>query len=140
MKRMIVFVLSGIMTCAIASSCLAKEPTEFVEEFFGQVRAGKVAEGYDILLAGSGIPAMKPQAVDVLKTQTASNLPMYGKILGFEKIREEKFGASVVRLVYLLKSEKAPTVWEFFFYKPQTNWFLANILFNDQFQLINRKE
>jgi hypothetical protein len=140
MKKMAVFVLAGIICCAIATTGFAKEPREFVEEFFNYVKTGKVSQGYDILFAGSGIPAMKPQAVDMLKTQTASGLPMYGKILGFEKVREEKFGISIVRLVYILKSEKVPTIWEFYFYKPQTNWFLGNIIFNDQFQLLGSKD
>jgi hypothetical protein len=83
---------------------------------------------------------VKPQAVDLLKAQTASGLPMYGKVLGFEKIIEEKFGISIVRLVYVLKSEKAPTIWEFYFYKPQTNWFLGNVMFNDQFQSLDSKK
>jgi len=140
MKRVTVFVLAGIITCIIASAGFAKEPREFVEEFFNYVKEGKVSQGYDILFAGSGIPAMKPQAVDMLKTQTAGGLPMYGNILGFERIREEKLGTSIVRLVYILKSEKVPTVWEFYFYKPQTSWFLGNILFNDQFQLLGGKD
>ena len=139
MKRVTVFVLAGIITCMIAGTGFTKEPGEFVEEFFKYVKEGKVSQGYDILFAGSGIPTMKPQAVDMIKAQTASGLPMYGKILGIEKIREEKFGISVVRLVYIVKSEKAPTVWEFYFYKPQTNWFLSNILFNDQFHLLESK-
>jgi hypothetical protein len=140
MKKMIVFVLAAIVTCTIASTAFAKEPREFVEEFFGYVKGAKISQGYDILFAGSDIPVMKPQAVDMLKTQTASGLPMYGKILGFEKVREEKFGTSIVRLVYILKSEKAPTIWEFYFYKPQTSWFLGNIIFNDQFQLLDSKD
>ena len=139
MKQVTVFVLAGIITCAIASTGFAKEPTEFVEEFFNYVKEGKVSQGYDILFEGSEIPAMKPQAVDIIKTQTTSGLPMYGKILGFEKIREEKFGISIVRLVYVLKSDKAPTIWEFYFYKPQTSWFLRSVLFNDQFQLLSSK-
>jgi hypothetical protein len=139
MKRVTVFVLAGIITCTIVSTGFAKEPREFVEEFFAYVKEGKVSQGYDILFAGSGIPPMKPQAVDMLKTQTASGLPMYGKILGFEKIREEKFGISIIRLVYVLKSDKAPTIWEFYFYKPQASWFLGNVLMNDQFQLLGSK-
>ena len=140
MKRIIILVLAGVMTWAMAGSCLAKEPREFVEEFFGYVKAGKVREGYDLLLAGSGIPAMKPQAVDTLKERTASALPTYGMVLGFDKVREEKFGSSIVRLVYVLKSEKAPTIWEFYFYKPQTSWFLGNVLFNDQFLSLEAKD
>ena len=140
MKRLTIFALAAVLSFTIASTCLAKEPGEFVEEFFTQVKAGKVGPAFDTLLAGSGIPAMKPQGVETLKTQTASGLPILGKILGFEKLREETFGTSIVRLVYVLKSEKAPTIWEFYFYKPQKNWFLANVLFNDQFQLLDSKK
>jgi hypothetical protein len=75
----------------------------------------------------------------MLKQQTQTGLPIYGKVLGYELIREEAFGDSVTRLVYLLKSEKHPTVWEFYFYKPESEWFLSNILFNDQFQLLEKK-
>lgn len=139
MKKLAVFVFSAILAITMLGNCLAKEPREFVEEFFGSIKAGKVAEGYDRLFTGSGIPTMKPQAVEVLKTQTAGALPMFGKIVGFEKLREEQFGTSIVRLVYVLKCEKAPTIWEFYFYRPQASWFLANILFNDQFQLLEGK-
>jgi hypothetical protein len=101
------------------------------------VQSGKIPEAYDQLLVGSQIPTQKPQAVDALKRQTASGLPMYGNILGVELIREEKIGESVFRLVYILKSEMAPTVWEFYFYKPKSDWFLGNILFNDEFKSLH---
>lgn len=139
MKKLAVFVFPAILAIAMVGNCLAKEPREFVEEFFGNIKAGKVAEGYDILFTGSGIPAMKPQAVETLKTQTVSALAMSGEIVGFEKLREEQFGTSIVRLVYVLKCEKEPTIWEFYFYKPHASWFLRNILFNDQFQLLEGK-
>ena len=72
----------------------------------------------------------------MIKRQTESSLPIYGNILGVEKIREENVGTSILRLVYVLKLEKAPIVWEFYFYKPKADWFLGNIIFNDQFSLL----
>ncbi|MCD4779782.1 MAG: hypothetical protein K8S27_04445 [Candidatus Omnitrophica bacterium] len=140
MKRIVTFVLVVIITCAATNISFAKEPGEFIEKFFIQIKAGEIDEAYDNLFAGSGIPKMKPQAVEMIKMQTASGLPMYGKIIEFEKVREEKFGTSIIRFVYILKSEKAPLIWEFYFYKPTSNWFLANILFNDQFQLLDSKK
>lgn len=75
-----------------------------------------------------------------MKRQTESGLLLLWKILGFELIREEKFGTAVVRLVYLLKLEKGPTVWELNFYKLKTAWFFANLMFNDQFNLLEAKQ
>lgn len=115
----------------------AKEPQALADDFFKLIRSGKIAEAYDQLLQGSQIPAQKPQAVEVLKKQTETALPIFGNIVGVEKIREEKIGTSIVRLVYVLKSEIAPTVWELYFYKPKADWFLGNIMFNDQFQLLH---
>lgn len=120
--------------------CQAKEPVEFTAEFFRMLEAGKVSDAYDHLFLGSQIPVQKPQAVDVLKRQTSGGLPLYGNIVGLEKIREEKIGSSIIRLVYVLKFDLAPTVWEFYFYNPKGEWFLANVMFNDQFQLLHRIE
>lgn len=120
-------------------STLAAEPTlpkEKVEAFLASVQKGDISGGYDRLFVGSAIPQDKPQAIALIKTQTQSGLPLYGKILGYEFIKEEKYGSSIVRLLYILKSEKAPTIWEFHYYKPKESWFLANVIFNDQFALL----
>jgi hypothetical protein len=136
MKRVPIIIITVLLICFVQSAN-AKEPKEITEKFFKMVQSGKIPEAYDQLFAGSQIPDQKPQAVDLLKRQTASGLPMYGNILGVELIREEKIGQSLVRLVYILKSEMAPTVWEFYFYKPKSDWFLGNILFNDEFKSLH---
>ncbi|NWF94126.1 MAG: hypothetical protein HXY46_14590 [Syntrophaceae bacterium] len=125
-----------------ASVCQAQDqpPRAMAENFFRMLQAGKVSQAYDQLFVGSSIPQVKPQEAEMVKRQTESGLSLYGKILGFELVREEKFGTSVVRLVYVLKSEKNPTVWELYFYKPKANWFLARFFFNDQFQLLEAKQ
>jgi hypothetical protein len=124
------------------SVCIAQDqsPRAIAENFFRTLQGGKVSQAYDQLFAGSSIPQVKPQEAEMVKRQTESGLTLYGKILGFELIREEKFGTSVVRLVYVLKSEKTPTVWELYFYKPKANWFLGKFFFNDQFHLLEAKQ
>ena len=69
----------------------------------------------------------------ILRQQTQNSLQIFGKILGHEFLSEKQIGSSIVRLVYILKSEKGPTVWEFYFYKPKDSWFLAKVTFNDHF-------
>ena len=112
----------------------AQEPDEFTENFFKMVLAGKISPAYDQLFAGSPITEQKPQAVNALKRQTSTVLPLYGRMLGFEKIEEKKIGKSIVRLLYILKLEMMPTVWEFYFYKPADSWYLVNVKFNDELQ------
>ena len=140
MKKMAFVIVLLLMVSISVSEARSETPVQMAETFFQMLQRGRISEAYDTLFKDSNIPAAKPQAVTMIKTQTASGLPLYGDIVGFEKVRKEKIGSSIVRLVYILKSEKAPTVWELYFYKAESDWFLANIVFNDQFQLLESKQ
>lgn len=111
-------------------------PKDMTEAFFSSIKKGDISGAYDRLFIGSSIPQNKPQAVTLLKQQTSGGLPFYGKIVSYEVLKDEKYGKSIERFVYVLKSEKAPTIWEFYFYKPKDLWFLAYVVFNDQFSLL----
>ena len=104
MKKFALWFIVIILVSWVKTS-QAKSPHEFTEEFFARLQVGEISAAYDQLFAGSSIPRQKPQAVELLKRQTASGLPLYGKIVGFEKIRTEKIGRSITRLVYVLKLE-----------------------------------
>ena len=71
-----------------------------------------------------------------LKQQTESGLPLYGKVLGYEVVYNEQLSNSLARLVYILKLERHPTIWEFYFYKPGDQWILINVKFNDKLDML----
>ncbi len=139
-KKLSVAALLILFVSASTSFAEQQTPAQMVETFFGMIQKGQISQAYDQLLINSSIPASKPQAVQLLKTQTQNAMTLYGKMLGFEKIHEEQMGESVVRLVYLLKLDLVPTTWEFYFYKPKSVWFLASITFNDQFNGLESKK
>jgi hypothetical protein len=134
MKKALIFTLVMCLMPGGIALAQSKIPVQMAEKFFGMVEKGKIGEAYDQLFQGSMIPVTKPQAVETMKKQTESGLSIFGKIFGYEKIREERFGSSILRLVYVVKSEKFPTVWEFYFYKAKNDWVLGNLKFNDYFQ------
>ncbi len=133
MKTLLLLVLF-VPTWALGAA--PSVPRAKAEAFLGSVVAGDIGGGYDRLFVGSAIPKNKPQAVTLLKTQTQSGLPLYGKMLGYELLKEEAYGTSIARLVYVLKSELGPTIWEFYFYKGTDAWTLSNVAFNDQYTLL----
>ena len=94
-------------------------------------------EAYDTLLFGSSIPLTDPTAVTSLKQQTAKALELYDPVLGHDLIVDEKFGESLHRLIYILKHETHPTMWNLYFYRPKTNWVMVRIIFNDKFDLLD---
>ncbi len=121
--RCICAITFTLVLFCLCQGAFAKEPKEFTTDFFKLVQSGKIPEAFDQLFVGSQIPAQKPQAVNASKRQTDSGLPMYGNVLGVELFREEKIGDSIVRLVYILKSEMAPTVWNSIFTDLKKNGF-----------------
>ena len=133
MKKLLLLTMLIPMSSMAGTSSI---PRTKAESFLGSVVAGDIAAGYDRLFIGSAIPKNKPQAVEVLKTQTQSGLPLYGKLLGYELVKEQPYGTSIDRLVYILKSELGPTIWEFYFYKSTDSWFLSNVVFSDQYTLL----
>lgn len=110
-----------------------KMPKEKAEALLASLQKGDITGGYDRLFIDSCPGLNQSQSVLLLKKQTETGLSLYGKVLTHEFVKEEAFGSSLVRLVYLLKSENYFTVWEFYFYKPKETWLLASVNFNDQF-------
>lgn len=56
----------------------------------------------------------------------------YGKTLGYEFISQKKVGESLVRMIYIERTEKHALPWVFFFYKTPSGWVLNTFLWNDQ--------
>lgn len=134
------FLLALFFTSVTVSAQSPASPKAMVETFLGSVQKGNANTAYDQLFIGSSIPTDKPQALAALKQQTQSGLPLYGKVLGYELVLEEQLSESVVRYLYFLKTEKAPITWEFYFYKPKSQWVLVHVIFNDQFNLLGTKK
>ena len=48
-----------------------------------------------------------------------------GKSLGMEEIKVELVSDTVMKVVYLEKFQRSCLIWNFFFYKPETEWVLT---------------
>ena len=128
MKR-ILFTIVLFMACLAAH---AQTAPERAERFLDEVATPESDAAFDRLFAGSGFAELKPQALATLKSQTKMAMGLYGKPIGIEKIREEDLSPSLKRLVYLQKFEGYPVAWEFYFYRPKTEWLINQIQFKDQ--------
>ncbi len=128
-----------LLVVSAAAVAASAAPREKAEAFLGQILAGAVHEGYDVLFAGTQVAAQKNQALEAIKRQTAAGLPLYGRTLGWEFSSSEQFGSSLIRLVYLLRMEHHVLAWEFYFYKPADRWLTVQVNFDDQFRFLGAK-
>ncbi len=100
--------------------------------FLDQLMAGAIGPAYDGLLAGSNSSKLTPQLIAQFKQQSAGIRRVYGRLLGFERVSSHRVGDSIVQLLYVVKHELHPIVWEFSFYRVKDDWFVVKIRFNDQ--------
>jgi len=129
------FVIAGIVLI-VATSGLAGEanqniPREKSEAFLNLVIGGEVDKAYDNIFQGTSIMTDKPQAIAALKKETVTGISLEGKAIGIDFITQKIYGSSLVREVYFLKTDKAPLVWDFYYYRTGTDWILIKINFDD---------
>jgi hypothetical protein len=76
-----------------------------------------------------GNPAVSiyPVRTGFYSGQLRSFITIYGSLLSYEFVGESKLGDSIVRLTYVIKSQKLPLVATFYFYKPENDWKLVSI-------------
>jgi hypothetical protein len=127
----------GLMLCSAAVPKESDYQTR-AEVFLAGIIEKEVDKSYDELFSNSLI-ASKAQMVKLQKENTWAVLNTYGELLGYEFVKQQEYGDSVVRLVYVLKCEQVPLIWEFYFYKPVSDWTLVNIAFDTKYDLLADK-
>ncbi len=102
------------------------------ETLFSTIIGGDTSKAFDGLLSGSVITEKQSGAAYTLRNQLENGMRLYGRPVGFDLVEEKTFGPSLVRFVYIFRSEKYPLIWEFFFYKSGDAWMPIEVRFNDQ--------
>jgi hypothetical protein len=129
-------ILAALALFIACSSAAAQSPRAQAEGFLGALQKSQVAPAYAKLFEGSNIG---PDQAQNLARQTEATLATLGRVLGYDMVREEQFTASFTRVVYLLRLERHPTVWEFYFYRPGNRWFVAEVNFSRKFDALAPK-
>lgn len=71
--------------------------------------------------------------IDLAKRQFVVQMPMAGKAKRYELVSRKQYGKSIVRLKYLVVTEKFPLFFSFYYYKPDQEWTTLNVTFSDKF-------
>lgn len=133
----VMVVVLGLVLCGVAvpkqSDCQKK-----AEMFLAGMLKGEIDKSYDEILP-KWLKEAKPQEVQASKSQTKATLDTQGKLLDYEFIKQQQYGDCIVRLVYVLKSERVPFTWEFYFYKTSSDWSLVNIKLSQEYDLLADK-
>ena len=120
----------GVVLCSAA----VPQKTNYekkIDKFMAGVVEGKIDKSYDELVAGTLLESKK-QMMQMTKESTRTAFKLYGKIIDSEFITRQNYGNSIVKLIYIIKLESTPLIYEFYFYKATSDWKLVSIKFSDE--------
>ena len=128
--KLFAVILTFFLACA---ECWAQASTirreedirRFADGFMSLIATGNNEEDFK---RAREITVFSPAEMDELLAQLNSQLPQItsrmGRFVGFEHIRDQRAGESLLRSQYVSKHEKAALRWEFMFYNTPNGWVL----------------
>ena len=130
-KRAITGILIVVLCVLVGAAVTATNRTneKKIQTFMTGLTNEEVDKSFDDFFAGSRF-ASQPDVVKLLKDEYQEAVKTYGKAQSYELVKKQKYGDSIIRFVYVVKSDRLPLFWEFYFYKPASDWELITVSAN----------
>ena len=131
-----------VLAAASATVCAATLNSEnelkaFAESVMAKVGANDLDGAFKAIHPFVVISESEFQsAVLSSKSQREQYGARYGKAVGYECFDQKKVGESLVRILYIEKTERHALPWGFYFYKAPKGWVLNSFTWNDQLPAI----
>ena len=100
--------------------------------FFEKLEKEQTSEAFAHLLESSTIARKKNNVADLVK-ETEETLKKFGRVKEYEKIKMDKVGSRIVRLIYFSYSDDFPLKWEIYCYSGKSGWQVLDLNINTNF-------
>lgn len=111
------------------------EAKQLTEKVMAQVAKGDLSTAFSTMKPYVVIPESEFQDLALqTKSQRDQFGTRYGRSIGYELVSEKRAGDSMLRFIYVEKTEKHALPWVFYFYKSPTGWVLNSFAWNDRIQ------
>jgi hypothetical protein len=105
----------------------------FTDHLMALVVSSGMAAVFDAMKPLAAIPEAEFQSLSLAsqsqREQFGSRL---GKTIGYEFISQKKVGDSLIRFVYIEKTDKTALSWYFYFFKTEKGWVINTFTWNAQ--------
>jgi hypothetical protein len=130
-----VTVAFGLWTGVFAYETLESEQNckKMCEEVMGVLGDGGVDEAFEKL---ASYWVFGESEFDNFHLQTTKQMdlvePRFGKAVGYQLVKEEMIGKTIMKCTYLQKFERHALRWTFLFYRPVDRWLLNTFEWDDE--------
>jgi len=136
MYRKIILIILLLLTADSARADVfisEKDLKPFADKIMELVIKGDILKAFDAMKPYLVIPEAEfKSAAQNSKSQREQFAERIGSPIGYEFIGQKSVGTSLVRLVYIEKTEKQALIWAFYFYKAKAGWVLNSFVWDDQ--------
>jgi hypothetical protein len=132
--RVIVLIAAFVFSGATSAGTLPDlgAAKNLVNQVMKQASSGDLRGGFETAKKYTSAPDAEFEAMlGQAELQMPVMVSRFGKSYGYEVLRTDTVGESLVRVLALQKFEKHPTVWSFVFYRGQNGWLLDSIKYGD---------
>ena len=105
---------------------------KLADQIMKQASSGNPRAAFDLAKPYVVIPQSELEAMlGQVELQAPMLATRFGKSTGYELLRNDTVGDSLIQAVYLQKFEKHAMVWRFIFYKNAKGWVLNSFKYDD---------
>jgi len=132
MKKLLqkLLVLSGILLICLVKIHGQSTTKEITDKFFA-LYASDPAKAIEYGFSNNKWMAQKPDDVDNLKNKLKTLIGIIGDYYGYELLSEKTAGSNIKMVTYIVRYDREPVRFSFFFYKPKDKWQLNNFSYDE---------
>ncbi|MCX7697069.1 MAG: hypothetical protein N2Z72_05175 [Bacteroidales bacterium] len=107
---------------------------EIVDRFFQIYSKEAPEKALDYVFSTNPYMDVQSEQVKNIKMRLGTVTALIGDFYGYEKMIVHEYAPSLVSVTYLVKHKRQPLYYTFVFYKPEKNWQILNIRFDDKLE------
>lgn len=127
---LIAFLLAGAVTPTLAQQTATNSYQAMSDKFFDLLQQGKAADGVQYLMESNPAASKIQDAIEQLKGQFSSAVPLVGNYVSRQLLVESKVGDLYVYQHYLVAYERQPISVRISYYKPGNTWLCYSLQFD----------
>jgi len=113
------------------------EARQLSDRVMSKLASGELEQGLRLMQPYLIIPSAEFEAMlGQAKLQEPMLAQRFGNRQGFEFVREERVGESLLRITQIQKFERHLTRWIFYFYRTNSGWVLNTFQFDDNIRAL----
>ena len=136
-KFMAVVIICLMAATANAGDLTVQETKSLTEQAMWLFHSEKFSDAYNTFVPYWPVPESEVQAIIY---QTQGQWPnvtnRFGRSIGFEYIKTQKVGQSLMKHLYIQKFTYHAIRWQFVFYKPKDKWLVNSVRFDDKVEAL----